>query len=410
MNAVIVTIGDELLIGQVIDTNSAWIAKELNKVGINVKRRIAVGDDAREIVNCLEEQGDADVVLITGGLGPTSDDITKITLCNYFGGKLVVNEEALQNVKYLFEQVYKRPLLQRNLLQAEVPDVCQVIQNKKGSAPGMVFRKGQTTFISMPGVPHEMMDMMEREVIPLLRQLTSTSPVSHRTLMTFGIGESFLAEKLSVFESKLPPSVRLAYLPNFGLLRLRLTSAAINSEEILNQLSAELKQNILDHLISEKDETMQQLVGELLLQKGKTVSTAESCTGGYISHLFTSIPGSSRYFKGGVVSYANSVKHQVLGVRNETIEKYGAVSEEVVKEMLIRVVEFLKTDYGIAVSGIMGPTGGTEEKPVGTVWIAVGSSEAYITRKFQLRYDRRLNIEITAQQALNLLREFIAAS
>ena len=411
MNAIIITIGDELLIGQVIDTNSSWIAQELNKAGIVVTRRIAVGDNADAIMDSLEEARYSDVVLITGGLGPTSDDITKPVLNKYFGGKLVVNDDALKNVKHIFEVVFKRPLLERNLKQAEVPDVCKVIQNTRGTAPGMVFEKDGTLFISMPGVPHEMKAMMDKEVIPLLKKRFSIEPLQHRTLMTFGIGESFLAERLISFEANLPTTIKLAYLPHFGLLRLRLSSTSVqpDSEREINLHFEQLKVLVKDFIISEKDQTLQQLIFSLLQKQQKTLCTAESCTGGYISHLLTLIPGISAFYKGTVVSYGYEVKEDLLKVQHETLVKEGAVSEATVKEMLSGALELLKTDYGIAVSGIMGPDGGTDAKPVGTVWIAVGNINTTIARQFHFRYDRKINIEVTAMNALNMLRELMIA-
>ena len=411
MNAVIITIGDELLIGQVIDTNSSWIASELNKTGIAVTKRIAVGDNEEAIINALQDVPAADVVIITGGLGPTSDDITKPVLNKYFGGKIIVDEEALKNVKHIFEVVFKRPLLERNLKQAEVPDVCQVIQNTRGTAPGMVFEKKNTIFISMPGVPHEMKSMFQSGVIPLLKERFNIPVLQHRTLMTFGVGESFIAERLIDFEKALPANIKLAYLPHFGLLRLRLSSTSVenDSETEINIYFDQLKILVKEYLISEKDQTIQELIFNLLQSHNKTLCTAESCTGGYISHLLTLIPGISDYYKGTIVSYGYEVKEDVLKVKHETLLKEGAVSERTVKEMLIGAIDLLQTDVAIAVSGIMGPGGGTELKPVGTVWIAVGNKNDIVTRQFQFRYDRKINIEVTALNALNMLREFIAS-
>ncbi len=410
MNAIIITIGDELLIGQVIDTNSAWMAQQLNKAGIKVIRRVAVGDVKSDIIKCLDEESKhAAIILITGGLGPTADDITKPLLCEYFGGKMKVDEEALHNVKYLFEVVFKRPMIERNLKQAEVPDVCTVIQNKRGTAPGMIFRKENCVFVSMPGVPHEMQGMMDDTVIPFLMKEFELTPIVHRTLMTFGLGESFLAERLVEFENALPANIKLAYLPHFGLLRLRLSGSSPekNFEKILDDHFTKLQFLLNDVMISDKDETMHELVSRLLLSKGKNISTAESCTGGYIAHLLTSIPGSSAYYNGSVVSYSNPAKEEVLSVDKEWVDIHGAVSEPVVKAMLEGVLKVMHTDYAIAVSGIMGPEGGTEEKPVGTVWVAVGSSAKLITKKFHFRFNRKINVEVTALNALNMLREFI---
>lgn len=409
INASIITIGDELLIGQVIDTNSAWIAQKLNKVGIAVKKRIAIGDEADEIWDALDIESTADLVLITGGLGPTSDDITKELLCKYFGGKMIVDEGALKNVKYLFEKIYKKPVSQVNLLQAEVPDVCEVIQNKRGSAPGMIFHKGKTIFISMPGVPYEMQGIMN-DVIPYLKTRFELPVIIHRTILTSGIGESALAEIIADFEKHLPQEIRLAYLPNYGMVRLRLTTSGFDkmeTEKLIDGQFAQLKILVKKYMVTDEDETMQMVLGKLLLKNKKTISTAESCTGGAIASLITSVAGSSAYFEGSVVSYSYDVKESLLNVKNETLHTYGAVSEETVVEMLNGLLNKLNTDYGIAVSGIMGPDGGTPDKPVGTVWIAVGSKEKYVAQRFQQRFERWKNIEVTSVMALNMMRKFI---
>jgi len=419
--ASIITIGDELLIGQVIDTNSAWIAQELNKAGIFVKRRVAVGDNENDIRIALDEESQhVDIILITGGLGPTSDDITKPLLCKYFNGKMIVNEDALQNVKYLFEKVFKRPVTEVNLKQAEVPDVCTVIQNKRGTAPGMWFvqrtsdgeKKGKI-FVSMPGVPNEMQGMM-KTVIEKLKSRFELPVIIHKTLLTAGIGESMLAEQIKDFESALPSNIKLAYLPNYGMVRLRLTTSGYEKGIIEREIETQfetLKFLAKEYLVTDEDEPMEKVIGKLLSARNETMSTAESCTGGYIAHLITSIPGSSKYFKGSVVSYDNEVKENVLNVSDETLQTFGAVSKETVKEMLKGALDVLKTDYAIAVSGIMGPDGGSAEKPVGTVWIAVGSKSfdklRIETQKLNLRFDRMRNIQITSMNALNLLRKLI---
>jgi nicotinamide-nucleotide amidase len=411
VHASIITIGDELLIGQVIDSNSAWMAQELNKIGIWVKRRIAVGDQRDDIIRALDhESQDARIILITGGLGPTADDITKPLLAEYFEGKLIVDEQALLNVKHIFETVLKRPLIERNLKQAEVPDVCQVIQNKRGTAPGMWFEKEGKIYVAMPGVPNEMKGMMTDSVIPGLQRHFTLPFISHKTLLTAGIGESFLAERLGDFESSLPSSIKLAYLPNYGMVRLRLTATGNNKEKLETELRLQfdsLKGRVAEWTVTDEDLSLQEVVGKLLKEKKQTVGTAESCTGGYISHLFTSIPGSSEYFIGSVVSYSNEIKESILEVNPETIRTRGAVSEETVLQMLKGALKVLKTDYAIADSGIMGPDGGTPDKPVGTVWVAVGNRDKVIAQKFYFRFDRIRNIELTAAGALNMLRKFI---
>ncbi|MEO5684590.1 MAG: CinA family nicotinamide mononucleotide deamidase-related protein [Chitinophagaceae bacterium] len=412
-SASIITIGDELLIGQVIDTNSAWMAQELNKAGIWVKRRVAVGDSWNEIWQALDEESKhAAIILITGGLGPTADDITKPLLCEYFGGKLITDEKVLAHVKYLFEKVFRRPgpILDRNLKQAEVPDTCTVLHNARGTAPGMWFEKEGKVYVSMPGVPHEMKGLMTDLVLPRLQSHFTMSAIVSRTLLTFGIGESFLAERIKDFEEALPASIKLAYLPNYGMVRLRLTGTAAEESVIAPQVQMQfdtLLQLLPDVLVTDKDEPMEKVIAALLLAKNKTMATAESCTGGYIAHRITAHAGSSEYFKGSVVSYANEVKETLLDVPHEYFTTVGAVSKEVVTGMVKGVLQQIKADYAIAVSGIMGPGGATTEKPVGMVWVAVGNKEKIITQLFNFRFDRARNIEITAMNALNLLRKFI---
>jgi len=409
--ASIITIGDELLIGQVIDTNSAFIAQELNKAGVWVKRRIAVGDSKDEIVRALDEESrDTNIIIITGGLGPTADDITKPVLAEYFGGKLVVNEEVKKHLIYLFEQVFRRPIIERNLKQAEVPDVCTVLPNARGTAPGMWFEKNGKVFVSLPGVPHEMKGLIINEVVPRLQQAFSMPFISHRTLLTAGIGESFLAETILQWEERLPAHLKLAYLPNYGMVRLRITGWGTDKEQLEKELDTEfaaLKTLVREWLVTDEDNTLQMALSKLLRSLNKTMATAESCTGGYIAHLITAIPGASNIFKGGVISYDNEIKIRELHVSPATLRSAGAVSEEVVKEMASGALAVMNTDYAVAVSGIMGPDGGTPEKPVGTVWVAAGDRHKLVTQKFQFRFDRDRNIEMTATQALNLLRKFI---
>ena len=573
VNASIITIGDELLIGQTIDTNSAFIAQELNKIGVWVRHRTAVGDDWDDIWQALDDESRlSDIIIITGGLGPTADDITKPLLCKYFGGQLVINEQVQNHVKYLFEKVFRRPgpMLERNLKQAEVPDVCTVLFNKRGTAPGMWFKKekaplnppqggtsdstdsdtapsyatadpfvygllknfvithrsnpteaekilweivrgrklagskfrrqhiisnfiadfvsisekliievdglhhqlhenkisdnertyelnklgfevlrfsndqilhqtdlvinsinqrvqerrvelsttqdpplgggGANIFISLPGVPHEMKGLIKDEVIPRLKSEFDLPVIVHKTAFTAGMGESMIAERLIDLESSLPPHIKLAYLPNYGMVRLRLTSTGDDRdivEKELHPLFEKLKGAVQDILVSDEDEGLEVVIGKILKQKKKTMATAESCTGGYIAHLITSISGSSSYFKGSVVSYSNEVKENLLGVSAETLKTVGAVSEETVQQMVKGVIHQLNVDYAVAVSGIMGPDGGTTEKPVGLVWVAVANKEKTETTKLQFRFDRQRNIEMTAQNALNILRKFI---
>ncbi len=410
--ASIVTIGDELLIGQVIDTNSAWIGQELNKIGVAVKYRFAVGDVWDDIWNTLDNaSGSSDIILITGGLGPTADDITKPLLCKYFGGNMVMHEPTLNHVKHLFEKVFNRQLTERNIKQAEVPDICKVIFNRAGTAPGMQFEKDGKLFFSMPGVPVEMKTMMTEQILPIIQSKSPSQCIEHRTLVTFGIGESYLADLIKDFEEALPANIKLAYLPNYGLVRLRLTAfgndASSLQEQILGQFAI-LRSYVKEYMVADEDVSLQEAVGKLLSEKNKTMCTAESCTGGYIAHLITSIAGASKYFFGSVVSYDNSVKQNVLHVQPSTLDISGAVSEETVKEMAIGALQQMQTDYAIAVSGIMGPEGGTAQKPVGLVWMAVAEKNGNIaTKSFNFKWDRRRNIELTATNALNLLRKFI---
>ena len=407
----IITIGDELLIGQVIDTNSAWMAQELNKAGIKVNRRVAVGDDWNEIWKALdEESANANVILITGGLGPTADDITKPLLCEYFNGKMVISQEALDNVIHIFENIHKKPVTERNRKQAEVPDTCKVIVNTRGTAPCMWFEKDKKIFVSMPGVPHEMKGLMEEHIIPELSKIFTLPFICHRTLVTYGIGESSLADKIQDFETTLPSHIKLAYLPNYGIVRLRLSSVGINKENTeseIEKLFLQLQKEVKDFLVSNEDASMEKVVGQMLMSKNETISTAESCTGGYISQLLTSIPGSSAYFDGSMVTYSYNAKENLLGVKNETLINFGAVSEEVVKEMAMGLLQKMQTNYVIAVSGIMGPGGGTTEKPVGTVWVAVGSATKIVTKLYHFRFDRQKNIQLTAMNALNMMRLFL---
>ncbi|MFM9907926.1 MAG: CinA family nicotinamide mononucleotide deamidase-related protein, partial [Chitinophagaceae bacterium] len=370
---------------------------------------LAIGDVWKDIWQSLEEESKlSDIILITGGLGPTADDITKPLLCQYFGGKMVVNEGALTNVKTIFQKL-NRPLIERNLKQAEVPDVCTVLQNKRGTAPGMWFEKEGKIFVSMPGVPNEMKGMLVTDVLPQLQQRFQMVPIVHRTLLTAGIGESFLAERINDFETNLPTNIKLAYLPNYGMVKLRLSATGNDTKTIaeLEALFDMLKQQVVDVMVIDEDVSLQEALGRLLKSRNKTMATAESCTGGYIAHLITSIPGSSAYFKGSIISYANEIKENILNVSAETLVTAGAVSEETVIEMMNGALQNLNTDYVLATSGIMGPDGGSPEKPVGTVWIAVGNKEKVRTHAFHFRFDRHRNTELTAHNGMNMLRKFI---
>jgi len=411
--ASIITIGDELLIGQTIDTNSAFIAQALNQIGIWVRRRVAVGDQYRDIQEALnQESAGSDLILITGGLGPTSDDITKPLLCDYFGGKLIRNQSVLEHIEYLFTQVYRRPgpLLERNIKQADVPDNCEVLPNAIGTAPGMLFRKDGKIFISLPGVPAEMKKLITDEVIPRIVKECTTASIQHRTLLTAGAGESVLAEALTAFESALPKNLKLAYLPKYGMVKLRLTyigESEPTGKALLDEHFPILSETIQQWRIAEEDIGLEVLIGNWLRDQNKTMGTAESCTGGSIAQLMTSVPGSSAYFIGSVVSYANRIKVEMLGVQEETLQTVGAVSEKAVREMIEGGLKRMGTDYMVSVSGILGPGGATPEKPVGTVWIAAGTKDKIITRQLNLRFDRSRNTTITTHQCLLLLWELL---
>ncbi len=403
---IIITIGDELLIGQVVDTNSAWIGTELNKIGIQVLRRIAVGDNRDEIVYALNEAFKiADIILVTGGLGPTKDDITKLTLAAYFNSKLVTNQEVLSDVVGFFTRV-NRPMIESNYKQADVPEVCIPIRNKVGTAPGMWFDKDNCVLVSMPGVPFEMKEMMSSYVLPKLKERFTKGHIEHVTIMTAGVGESFLAEKIKNWEEALPEHIKLAYLPNLSQVRLRLSGRGLDERQLKVELQKQvdaLLPLIENNVFATEDIGIETAIGKALMHSGKTVATAESCTGGYIAHRITSVSGSSKWFRGSVVAYHNDIKKTMLGVDESTLAQHGAVSEETVKEMALHARTSLNSDYAIAVSGIAGPDGGTTEKPVGMVWVAVANSDNVYTRKFQFSRMRNQNIEMAALNAMFML-------
>ena len=411
IKASIITIGDELLIGQVIDTNSAYIAQSLNKIGVTVTKRIAVGDDKNAILDALSNTSkQSNIVIITGGLGPTADDITKPLLNEYFGGKLVIHQPSLDHITDIFLNKYKRPLIERNIKQAEVPDVCEVLFNENGTAPGMLFEKEGVLYFSLPGVPHEMKGLVDKYVISKIKQSFKTPSIVHRTLLTAGLGESFLAEIIADFENALPSHIKLAYLPNFGMVRLRLTGTSDDENELITNMEevfAELKVKVQAYLVTDKDEAMEVVVGGLLRSNNQTVATAESCTGGYIGHLLSKHAGSSQFYTGGIISYDNRIKTEFLDVSTEILHTVGAVSKEAVEQMAVAVRAKMNTDYGVSVSGIMGPSGQTDEKPLGMVWIGVANKEKVYSKVLYLRFDRSRNIEVTATQAINLLRLLI---
>ncbi len=409
MNTEIITIGDEILIGQIVDTNSAWMAQSLNELGIRVKQISSVSDNKQHILDALKEaEQRADIILITGGLGPTKDDITKHTLAEYFGSTLVLNEDALENVKIIFAR-FNREVTEINRKQAEVPHNCTVIQNPQGTAPAMMFEKNGKLFFSMPGVPFEMKSIMEQSVLPLLKERFVGNTLIHENILTVGIGESFLATEIEDIEDALPTHIKLAYLPKLGQVRLRLT-AEYHGEYDATELT-KIKQAIVErvhkHVVAESDISFEEAILNLLIENKETLSTAESCTGGYIGHLLTSIAGSSRAYEGGAVSYSYDLKKSILGVQQSTLDTFGAVSKETVEEMAIGAIKEFNTTYSIACSGIAGPGGGTEDKPVGTVWIAVANKNKVFSKKFQFGNLRMQNIERTAVQALYMLFKMI---
>ncbi len=412
MKAEIISIGDELLIGQVVNTNASWLGIEFNLAGISIYQITAVSDDRNHILTALAEAGHrAEIILITGGLGPTKDDITKQVLCEYFNTRLVFNDDVYQNIERLFGARGVK-IGELNRKQAEVPESCIPIPNLNGTAPGMWFEKEGKIYISMPGVPYEMKMMVTGSVIPWLQKRFKTGAIVHKTVMTMGIPESVLANKIANWEDQLPNNIKLAYLPQPGAVRLRLTAKGDDKILIEKQVNIEiekLKEILPDEISAFDDEPIFETIGKLLREKNKTLSTAESCTGGYIAHLITSVAGSSDYFKGSVIAYSNEIKINLLGVNPSSIEKFGAVSEQVVTEMAASARRILATDYAIAVSGIAGPGGGTYEKPVGTAWIAIASAEKTVTRRLQLGDHRERNIIRTAFAALDMLRKTLTS-
>ncbi len=408
ITAELLTIGDEILYGQIVDTNAQWMGVELAAAGIKVIRKTTVGDTEQDILTAFSEaQSRADVVLITGGLGPTNDDLTKPCLVKFFNTSLAINEEALQEVTEFFRQ-RGRELTELNRLQAALPVNCIKITNRMGTAPGMWFDEGGVVFISMPGVPYEMKVIMEEQVIPKLKQRFSLPVIHHQMIRTAGIGESFLAEKISAWEQSLPTHIKLAYLPSPGQVKLRLTAVGDDLGKLKKETDS-FVQSLFpvagEFIYSLENESLEEAVGRMLKSKKLTLAVAESCTGGYLSHLITSIAGSSEYFLGSMIPYAYEIKMRQLGVRPETLEKYGAVSEPTISEMASVVRARFTTDIGVATSGIAGPGGATPEKPIGLVWIAYSDKHKTVTKKLQLSTDRLLNIKLASNAVLNLIRQ-----
>jgi len=406
--AEILTIGDEILYGQITDTNSQWMSAELDELGIRVIRKTTVGDTEKDILEAFSEaEKRADIVLITGGLGPTNDDLTMPMLAKYFDSKIVMNQDVLNHVQYFFER-RGRVFTELNRNQALVPEIAEVLHNELGTAPGTWYERNGKIFVSMPGVPHEMKNLMKSLVIPKLSAFFQTPVIYHKLIKTVGIGESYLADKIKPWEDSLPKHISLAYLPSVGHVKLRLTAVG-DDKEILKQEVQSLIDDLMPmaakYIYGYDGMTLEKAVGEMLLAKGKTIALAESCSGGYVQHKITSVAGSSAYFQGGVVPYHNDHKINVLGVNPDTLVQFGAVSEECVKEMAEGVRKLFKSDIGAASSGIAGPDGGTEDKPVGTVWIAYADGEQTVAKKLQLTQNRALNIDLTGISVLNLVRK-----
>jgi nicotinamide-nucleotide amidase len=412
MKATIVTIGDEILIGQIVDTNSGYIAKALDRIGVQTHEMLSISDDKDHILATFSAlQNTVDLVIITGGLGPTKDDITKHTFCEYFDDALVVNEDVLAHVTEMIEGFYKRPITQLNKDQALVPSKCEVLFNKMGTAPGMWMKKEKTAYISLPGVPFEMKHIVDNIIIPKIVKEYKRPYIVHKTILTYGQGESMVAERIENWENNLPEFIKLAYLPNPGRVRLRLTARGEN-EEILKKTIEEnvtsLNKIIGDIIVGfDEDETIEVVIGRLLQQQRKTISTAESCTGGKIAQMLTSVAGASNYFRGSVVSYATDTKITILGVDAQTIEKYSVVSAEVASAMALGIRKLMKTDYAIATTGNAGPNKGDAEAEVGTVFIALATPNEVLTAEFNFGQPREKVIDRTANKALELLQKEI---
>ena len=408
MKAAIVTIGDEILIGQIVDTNSSYIAKALDKIGIATHEMLSISDDKQHILDTFNVlQNKVNVVIITGGLGPTKDDITKKTFCDYFEDTLVENEAVLLHVKSIIEGIYKRPITQINREQALVPTKAKVLFNQAGTAPGMWMEKEKTVFISLPGVPYEMKYLVDNEVIPNLVQKFECPYIVHQTIMTYGRGESMIAEQIEEWEDNLPDFIKLAYLPSPGKVRLRLTARGTNEELLKSEIKCQVEK--LDLLIHDiivgynEDEPIEVVLGRLLTEKKVTISTAESCTGGKIAATLSSVSGASNYFKGSVVSYATQTKINVLGIANEVIAKYGVVSAEVATEMAKSAQKIMNSDFAIATTGNAGPTKGDESTELGTVFIAVATPNGVFVEEFNFGQPREKVIDRAVSKALELI-------
>ncbi|KAF2330045.1 CinA family nicotinamide mononucleotide deamidase-related protein [Flavobacterium nitrogenifigens] len=412
MKAAIITIGDEILIGQIVDTNSAFIAKSLDRIGVEVAEMLSISDDKKHILDTFTQlQNKVDVVIVTGGLGPTKDDVTKKTFCEYFDDELVVDQKVLAHVTELIEGFYKRPISQLNKDQALVPSTCTVLHNKVGTAPGMWMKKEDTVFISLPGVPYEMKYLVEEEIIPKIVREYKRPYIIHKTILTYGQGESLVAERIEQWENNLPEFIKLAYLPNPGRVRLRLTARGTNKEELEEAIESNVQS--LDAIIHdiivgyEENETIETVIGKLLSKQNKTVSTAESCTGGRVASLLSSVPGSSGYFKGSVVSYATEAKVNVLGIPQNLIDQFSVVSAEVASAMALNVKELLKTDYALATTGNAGPSKGDSDAEIGAVFIALATPNGVIVEEFNFGQSREKVIDRASVKSLEILQKEI---
>jgi len=410
MKASILTIGDELLIGQVIDTNSAWIGQKLTEIGVDVEEILSISDTAEAIKDALDRFfTKSQILLITGGLGPTNDDITKKAIADYFGDDMYFDEAVFNRIQRFFTKLGREPL-ESHRLQCYMPKSATILRNNMGTAPGMLFRKKDKILVSMPGVPYEMKCIMEEEVLPLLQKEFSKDAIYKKTIRTAGRGESQIAEMISGVTDRFPDHIKMAFLPGMGQVRLRITGLGQDYnllKEEVDGFEQEISVVLGELIFGYDNDTLSSVIGNMLLSKNKKLALAESCTGGYLSHLITSIPGSSQYYDGSVVVYSYELKEKILGVNPKTLKNYGAVSEEVVKEMVVGLVKELGVDYGISISGIAGPGGGTEDKPVGTIWMAVSDKEKTITKKLNLSKNREINIKYTANAALILLWNFL---
>ena len=412
MKATIVTIGDEILIGQIVDTNSGYIAKALDKIGIQTHEMLSISDDKQHILDTFTKlQNQVDLVIITGGLGPTKDDITKKTFCDYFEDVLVEDQAVLAHVTEIIENFYKRPINQLNKEQALVPSKCEVLFNKMGTAPGMWMKKEHTVFVSLPGVPYEMKYLVDHEIIPKLVKEYQRPYIVHQTILTYGQGESMVAERIETWENNLPHFIKLAYLPAPGRVRLRLTARGENKavlEKAVQENVASLSEIIGDIIVGfDEGETIEIVVGRLLAAQGKTLATAESCTGGKIAQMITSVAGASAYFKGSVVSYSNSAKTTVLGIEDNFIQKHEVVSAEVAVAMATKVKQLLQTDYAIATTGNAGPTSEPGKAEVGVVFIALATPETVLVSEFNFGQPREKFIDRAVNKALEMLQQAI---